>query len=196
MEHDPRVTRVGRILRSLSIDELPQLWNVLRGDMSLVGLARPCRARPAASASGCRRAPRCCPGVTGLWQVEARTSGSMHTYERLDLFYIENWSVGLDVMVIIATLEEELVKLVRHLLPSQRRGPRPADPKGQRPAVSVPPASVTKHGARMALAPRSRPSFRQFMALLNTDHADLRSNRAENGLALTEIAVRERRYCL
>ena len=63
------------------------------------------------------------PGVTGLWQVEARTSGSMHTYERLDLFYIENWSVGLDIMVIIATLEEELVKLVRHLLPSQP-GPR------------------------------------------------------------------------
>jgi exopolysaccharide biosynthesis polyprenyl glycosylphosphotransferase len=120
MEDDPRVTRVGRLLRSLSIDELPQLWNVLRGDMSLVGPrpALPSEAR--CFGERLRTRTQVMPGVTGLWQVEARTSGSMHTYERLDLFYIENWSVGLDVMVIIATLEEELVKFVRRLLPSER----------------------------------------------------------------------------
>ena len=118
MEHDPRVTRVGRVLRSLSIDELPQVWNVLRGDMSLVGPrpALPSEARCFGERLQTRT--QVLPGVTGLWQVEARTSGSMHTYERLDLFYIENWSVGLDIMVIIATLEEELVKLVRFLLPT------------------------------------------------------------------------------
>ncbi len=129
MEHDPRVTRVGRVLRSLSIDELPQLWNVLRGDMSLVGPrpALPSEARCFGERLQTRT--QVLPGVTGLWQVEARTSGSMHTYERLDLFYIENWSVGLDIMVIIATLEEELVKLVRFLLPTAR-GPRPG---GRRP---------------------------------------------------------------
>jgi len=120
MEHDPRVTRVGRVLRALSVDELPQVWNVLRGDMSLVG---PRPALPSeAHCFGERLQTRTqvLPGVTGLWQVEARTSGSMHTYERLDLFYIENWSVGLDIMVIIATLEEELVKLVRFLVPTAR----------------------------------------------------------------------------
>jgi lipopolysaccharide/colanic/teichoic acid biosynthesis glycosyltransferase len=120
MEEDPRVTRVGAILRSLSIDELPQLWNVLRGDMSLVG---PRPALPSeARCFGERLQTRTevLPGVTGLWQVEARSSGSMRTYERLDLFYIENWSVGLDLMVIIATLEEELVKAVRRVLPSER----------------------------------------------------------------------------
>jgi exopolysaccharide biosynthesis polyprenyl glycosylphosphotransferase len=124
MEHDPRVTRVGAILRKLSIDELPQLWNVIRGDMSLVGPrpALPSEAR--CFGERLRTRTQVLPGVTGLWQVEARNSGSMHTYERLDLFYIENWSVGLDVMVIIATLEEELVKFVRGLLPHQRRRSR------------------------------------------------------------------------
>ena len=103
--------------------------------MSLVGPATGAAERgPLASASGCGPAPRCCPGVTGLWQVEARTSGSMHTYERLDLFYIENWSVGLDVMVIIATLEEELVKLVRLLLPSGTAWAASSD--GRRPRAS------------------------------------------------------------
>jgi exopolysaccharide biosynthesis polyprenyl glycosylphosphotransferase len=120
MDQDPRVTRVGRVLRRLSIDELPQLWNVLRGDMSLVGPrpALPSEARCFGERLQTRT--QVLPGVTGLWQVEARTSASMYTYERLDLFYVENWSVGLDIMVIIATIEEELVKLVHGLLPRQR----------------------------------------------------------------------------
>jgi lipopolysaccharide/colanic/teichoic acid biosynthesis glycosyltransferase len=120
MRDDPRVTRVGRVLRRLSLDELPQLVNVLRGDMSLVGPrpALPSEARCFGERLQTRT--QVLPGVTGLWQVEARTSASMYTYERLDLFYIENWSVGLDIMVIIATLEEELVKLVHGLLPRQR----------------------------------------------------------------------------
>ena len=79
------------------------------------------------------------PGVTGLWQVEARTSASMYTYERLDLFYVENWSVGLDIMVIIATLEEELVKLVRYLLPGRTSFGFSAD--GPHRSVSAAPAT-------------------------------------------------------
>ena len=124
MKDDPRVTRVGRVLRGLSIDELPQLWNVLRGDMSLVGPrpALPCEARSFGPRLQART--NVLPGVTGLWQVEAVESASLHTYERLDLYYVENWSVGLDVMVIIATIEEELIKLARQVVPSggtQRR---------------------------------------------------------------------------
>jgi exopolysaccharide biosynthesis polyprenyl glycosylphosphotransferase len=139
MEDDPRVTRVGRILRSLSVDELPQLWNVLRGDMSLVGPrpALPSEARCFGERLQTRT--QVLPGVTGLWQVEARTSGSMHTYERLDLFYIENWSVGLDIMVIIATLEEELVKLVRSLMPRQRS-------RAAHPSVAALPAAEVGEG--------------------------------------------------
>jgi len=122
MEHDPRVTRVGRILRSLSIDELPQLCNVLRGDMSLVGPRPALPSEALCFGERLQTRTKVLPGVTGLWQVEARTSGSMLAYERLDLFYVENWSVGLDVMVIIATLEEELVKLARRLWPSRAAG--------------------------------------------------------------------------
>jgi exopolysaccharide biosynthesis polyprenyl glycosylphosphotransferase len=121
MQHDPRVTRVGKLLRDLSIDELPQLWNVLRGDMSLVGPrpALPTEAR--AFGARLRSRTQVLPGVTGLWQVEARDSESFDTYERLDLFYVENWSVGLDIMVMVATIENELAKVVRRLVDRPRR---------------------------------------------------------------------------
>jgi exopolysaccharide biosynthesis polyprenyl glycosylphosphotransferase len=101
---DPRVTPVGRFLRASSIDELPQLFNVLNGTMSLVG------PRPALpeehdvfdlELQG-RVAVR--PGITGLWQVEARDNPAFSPYRRLDLYYIENWSVGLDLTVLLRTL--------------------------------------------------------------------------------------------
>jgi exopolysaccharide biosynthesis polyprenyl glycosylphosphotransferase len=118
MEHDPRVTRVGRILRSLSIDELPQLMNVLRGQMSLVG-PRPALPSEVEHFHGrLRERTRVLPGITGLWQVEARDNPSFHAYERLDLYYVENWSIGLDLMIVVATIENELVRLLR---PRRRR---------------------------------------------------------------------------
>lgn len=100
---DPRVTRVGQFIRATSIDELPQLVNVLRGDMSLVG------PRPALPTETERFDERLqgrtavLPGLTGLWQVEARDNPSFGPYRRLDIFYIDNWSVILDLSIIAAT---------------------------------------------------------------------------------------------
>jgi exopolysaccharide biosynthesis polyprenyl glycosylphosphotransferase len=101
---DPRVTRVGRLLRALSIDELPQLWNVVVGQMSLVG---PRPALPSEAASFDRRLAtrhNVPPGVTGLWQVEGRDNPSFEEYRRLDVFYVENWSLLLDITILCATV--------------------------------------------------------------------------------------------
>jgi exopolysaccharide biosynthesis polyprenyl glycosylphosphotransferase len=112
---DPRVTRVGRILRGCSIDELPQLFNVLRGEMSLVG-PRPALPSEVADFDEVLLArTQVPPGMTGLWQVEARESAEFSTYRRLDLFYVENWSVTLDLVVLLATLESEIARIVRAL---------------------------------------------------------------------------------
>ena len=118
---DPRVTRIGRLLRATSLDELPQLLNVLQGSMSLVG-PRPALPREAAAfdteLQG-RHAVK--PGITGLWQVEARDNPSFNPYRRLDLFYVENWSVGLDLSILLATFFAVLGRGVRVLVPTRRR---------------------------------------------------------------------------
>jgi exopolysaccharide biosynthesis polyprenyl glycosylphosphotransferase len=101
---DPRITRTGRIIRALSIDELPQLWNVLQGTMSLVG---PRPALPAEVAQFDRELMRrhaFRPGMTGLWQVEARYNPSFLAYRRLDLRYVDNWSLGMDFWILGTTL--------------------------------------------------------------------------------------------
>jgi exopolysaccharide biosynthesis polyprenyl glycosylphosphotransferase len=104
LAHDPRVTRVGRFLRQTSIDELPQLINVLKGDMSLVG-PRPALADEVAKFDAELLArQQIAPGLTGLWQVEARDNPSFQAYRRLDLFYLENWSLLLDLTIICATV--------------------------------------------------------------------------------------------
>ncbi|MCI3948424.1 MAG: sugar transferase [Acidimicrobiales bacterium] len=110
---DPRVTRAGRILRACSVDELPQLFNVLRGEMSLVG-PRPALPSEVADFDEVLLArTQVLPGMTGLWQVEARDNAEFDTYRRLDLFYVENWSVTLDLVVLLATLESEIARIVR-----------------------------------------------------------------------------------
>lgn len=113
--NDPRVTRVGRLLRATSIDELPQLFNVLRGTMSLVG-PRPALASEVAQFDeellGRLRVK---PGITGLWQVEARHDPSFDSYRRLDLFYIENWSIELDLVILVSTLKGLLGQALRDL---------------------------------------------------------------------------------
>jgi exopolysaccharide biosynthesis polyprenyl glycosylphosphotransferase len=104
IENDPRITRLGRWLRKVSLDELPQLWNVLRGDMSLVG-PRPHPVDDCAlySIEHLRRLD-VIPGLTGLWQVTARCNPSFETNLALDLEYIENWSLGLDLKILLKTI--------------------------------------------------------------------------------------------
>jgi exopolysaccharide biosynthesis polyprenyl glycosylphosphotransferase len=100
---DPRITPVGRILRRFSIDELPQLWNVLRGEMSLVG-PRPLPLRDYERLEPWHRGRyRVLPGITGLWQVSGRSALGFDDLVRLDFYYVENWSVWLDIEVIART---------------------------------------------------------------------------------------------
>ena len=101
---DPRVTRFGRFLRKYSLDELPQLWNVLKGDMSLVG-PRPLPVEDCAQyAPGHRRRLDVIPGVTGLWQVMARANPSFEICMMLDLAYIQKWSLLLDCRILLKTI--------------------------------------------------------------------------------------------
>lgn len=100
---DPRVTRVGRILRASSLDELPQLFNVLQGTMSMVGPRPALPSEVAQFDDELLDRLQVKPGVTGLWQLEARDNPSFHAYRRLDLFYVENWSMLLDLTVLLGT---------------------------------------------------------------------------------------------
>lgn len=104
LRRDPRITRVGRLLRRYSLDELPQLWNVVRGDMSLVG-PRPALPREVAQYDDDpRRRLVVCPGLTGLWQVSGRSDLSWEESVRLDLLYVDNWSPTLDVLIMARTV--------------------------------------------------------------------------------------------
>ncbi len=122
MVSDPRVTRIGRFLRESSLDELPQLWNVLRGEMSLVGPRPALPAEVAVFSEELRTREKVRPGITGLWQVEARDNPSFSAYQRLDLFYVENWSLLLDLMIVLGTIEQTVARLARSL----HRTPSPA----------------------------------------------------------------------
>ncbi|TNC17136.1 sugar transferase [Georgenia sp. 311] len=103
LRDDPRVTRIGGVLRRLSIDELPQLWNVVRGDMSLVG-PRPALPSEVAQFDGdVLQRLRVKPGLTGLWQVSGRSNLSVEQSVRLDLRYTDNWSVRMDVAILWRT---------------------------------------------------------------------------------------------
>jgi exopolysaccharide biosynthesis polyprenyl glycosylphosphotransferase len=104
MRKDPRVTRVGRILRRLSIDELPQLYNVIKGDMSLVGPRPPIPAEVDEYDEWQLGRLRATPGMTGLWQVSGRSEVPFREMVRLDLHYIRNWSLGLDVEILLRTI--------------------------------------------------------------------------------------------
>ncbi|GAA4907550.1 exopolysaccharide biosynthesis polyprenyl glycosylphosphotransferase [Stackebrandtia albiflava] len=101
---DPRVTPIGRRLRRLSLDELPQLWNVLRGDMSLVGPRPPLPSEVAAYPDDVRRRLAVKPGLTGLWQISGRSDLPWEEAVRLDLRYVEHWSLSLDLVILARTL--------------------------------------------------------------------------------------------
>jgi len=114
IDHDPRVTRIGRFLRATSFDELPQLFNVLRGEMAIVG------PRPALASEVSQFDERLLdrlkvrPGMTGLWQVEARDNPHFGAYRRLDLFYVDNWSLNLDLVIVVATIDQLLARTLQH----------------------------------------------------------------------------------
>jgi len=101
---DPRLTRVGRWLRRLSLDELPQLYNVLRGEMSLVGPRPPIPAEVEQYEEWHRKRLEVAPGVTGLWQVSGRSDLTFDEMVMLDLFYAENWTLGLDIKILLRTI--------------------------------------------------------------------------------------------
>jgi exopolysaccharide biosynthesis polyprenyl glycosylphosphotransferase len=101
---DPRITRVGRFLRRWSIDELPQLVNVLRGDMSMVGPRPPLVSEVERYEPWQLRRLRIRPGLTGVWQVSGRSDVGFDEAVRLDLFYIENWSLGYDLYLLSRTI--------------------------------------------------------------------------------------------
>ena len=107
IKDDPRITRVGAFLRRTSIDELPQLLNVLTGEMSLVG-PRPLPVNDAEFQGHVRRRMLVPPGITGLWQVSGRSDMLWEDAVRLDLYYVENWSITLDLMILARTVSTVL----------------------------------------------------------------------------------------
>ena len=104
VKNDPRITKAGRFLRRTSLDELPQFLNVLRGEMSIVGVRPPIPYEVEEYDFKDRRRLDMKPGITGLWQVSGRNRLTFEEMVRIDIFYIENWSVWLDLKIILLTL--------------------------------------------------------------------------------------------
>jgi lipopolysaccharide/colanic/teichoic acid biosynthesis glycosyltransferase len=154
MATDPRVTRIGQFLRATSLDELPQLVNVVAGTMSMVG-PRPALYEERASFTPDLLAREDMPpGITGLWQVEARTEGDFDRYRQLDLQYVGDWSLRLDLWLLVKTP----VMLVKHALaPTVVAAELPAIPSsrstsGEQP---VPTEAVTEATIDLVLLGRS-----------------------------------------
>ncbi|WP_262425286.1 sugar transferase [Brachybacterium sp. Z12] len=108
MRNDPRITAPGRFLRRFSLDELPQLWNVLRGDMSLVGPRPALPGEVERYDDDARRRLHVRPGITGLWQVSGRSDLSWEDTVRLDTYYVDNWSFTQDLQILMRTVKAVL----------------------------------------------------------------------------------------
>ena len=105
MNDDPRITKVGKFIRKTSLDEFPQFWNVLIGDMSLVGTRPPTEEEFEHYNEHYRRRLSMTPGITGLWQVSGRSDiKDFDEVVKLDLEYIDNWSIGLDIKILLETI--------------------------------------------------------------------------------------------
>jgi len=109
-EGDPRITRLGRLLRRTSVDELPQLWNVLRGDMSLVGPRPIVDDEVNKYGEAYRMYKKVIPGITGLWQVSGRNNTTYDVRVDLDTFYVRNWSPWFDLYVLLRTVKVVLLR--------------------------------------------------------------------------------------
>jgi lipopolysaccharide/colanic/teichoic acid biosynthesis glycosyltransferase len=134
--HDPRVTKIGSLLRASSIDELPQLWDVLTGRMSLVGPRFALPHEDAHFDEDLRRRHEMRPGMTGLWQTEARDNPSFSAYRRLDLLYVDNWSLGLDLGILLNTAHAVSARALR--LVFRAAGHQPADSELPAPMPASP----------------------------------------------------------
>lgn len=110
LKRDPRITRLGASLRKLSVDELPQLFNVLRGEMSVVGPRPPLRHEVEAYPDDMHRRMLVRPGLTGLWQVSGRSDLSFDEAVRMDLYYVDNWSLVGDVIILLKTVRAVLTR--------------------------------------------------------------------------------------
>lgn len=104
MKHDPRITKVGKVIRKFSLDELPQLWNVFQGHMSLVGPRPPTKDEVSRYDNWQIRRLEIKPGITCLWQVRGRSELSFYKWIKWDIWYIDNWSFGLDLKILFWTL--------------------------------------------------------------------------------------------
>ena len=104
MKNDPRITRIGKVLRKYSLDELPQLWNIFIGDMSIVGPRPPLQSEVADYDDRVHRRLYIKPGLTGMWQVNGRSNLDWDESVRLDLYYVENWSLAGDLFIMWRTL--------------------------------------------------------------------------------------------
>jgi lipopolysaccharide/colanic/teichoic acid biosynthesis glycosyltransferase len=104
MKNDPRITRVGRFLRRFSIDELPQIINVLKGELSLVGPRPPIPSEVEKYDEWEMKRMNVKQGITGLWQISGRSDLSFEEMARLDLYYIQNWSIEMDIKIILKTI--------------------------------------------------------------------------------------------
>ena len=104
MKSDPRVTAIGRFIRKSSLDELPQLLNVLRNEMSLVGPRPALRAEMADWEPALYARLDVKPGITGMWQVSGRSGTTFAEYTRLDLYYVHNWSMLVDLSIMLRTI--------------------------------------------------------------------------------------------
>ncbi|MCU1465355.1 MAG: putative undecaprenyl-phosphate glycosylphosphotransferase [Actinomycetia bacterium] len=110
MRDDPRLTRVGAFLRKLSLDELPQLWNVLRGEMSMVGPRPALPSEVSEWSEEVRNRLRVKPGITGMWQVNGRSQTTFDDYVRHDLYYVDNWSLLTDLAIVAKTVPVVLLR--------------------------------------------------------------------------------------
>jgi exopolysaccharide biosynthesis polyprenyl glycosylphosphotransferase len=110
MRDDPRLTRVGAFLRKLSLDELPQLWNVLRGEMSMVGPRPALPSEVSEWSEEVRNRLRVKPGITGMWQVNGRSQSTFDDYVRHDLYYVDNWSLLTDLAIVAKTIPVVLLR--------------------------------------------------------------------------------------
>jgi exopolysaccharide biosynthesis polyprenyl glycosylphosphotransferase len=108
MKDDPRMTRVGRFIRRVSLDELPQIYNVLLGQMSLVGPRPPLAEEVAAYKPWHNQRLSVIGGITGLWQVSGRSDLTFDELCLLDIYYIENWSLALDIRILLQTIPHSL----------------------------------------------------------------------------------------
>jgi lipopolysaccharide/colanic/teichoic acid biosynthesis glycosyltransferase len=104
MKNDPRVTRIGKLLRRTSLDELPQVFNVLKGDMSMVGPRPPISSEVVQYRLWEKKRLSVTPGITCLWQISGRSELKFDEWMKLDIQYIENWSLGLDFKILLRTV--------------------------------------------------------------------------------------------